>query len=139
MVQRKERTLLIEVQSLDETIAPPSAPLHAEIRDAVRRATNAVESEPPAVHSKFYSRDARLCAVRTVLKSSGSVRTAIKSIKYVQQWPVRLVIVRAFGNERLARREFARRLDLALQSAEGAEPQKRLRELLGTLSDLQRA
>ena len=139
MVQRKQRALLIDVQSLDASAAPPSAPLHTEMRDAVRRSTNAVESETAALNAIFYSREARLCMVRTSLKGSADVRAAIKSVRYVQQWPVKLVVTRTFGNERLARRDFARRLDAVLPSVEDKQAQKRIRELVNVVNDLQRA
>ena len=137
MVATKGRTLLIEVHSLDASGPPPSAALHAEIRAAVQRADAA--SGDNAVQSRMYSREARLCAVRTSHATSKAVRTAIGSIRYVQHFPVRLAVVRAFGNERLARRELAARLERAEKEARGdVAAQNALRDSLERLSELQK-
>ena len=142
MVARKERTLLIDVQSLDAQSAPPNAALLSELREAVKRATNlaSVGGSVPPLSSRLYSREARLCAVRTSLAGSRDVRTAIGSIRYVQQWPVKLTVVRVFGNERLARREFDARCEAALwRLGEDADAQKAVRGVREKLSEMQKS
>ena len=139
MVARKERTLLIEVHSLDAAAAPPpSAALHEELREAAQR--SGALADGAVLQARHYSREARLCAVRTTLGASRAVSTAIKSIRFVKHSPVRLAVVRAYGNERLARRAFAARLEAALQ-ADGVELSTRraLREQLEKLGELQKA
>ena len=137
MVARKERTLLIQVESLDDEPSPPSSALHNELREAIRRA--GISNDP--MHPRHYSREARLCSVRIPRASTSDVSTAIKSIRYVGRWPVRLSVVRAFGNERLARRAFAARCEDVLSGslADNPEGQRAVRELLEKLVDLQRA
>ena len=81
MVQRKERTLLVDVQSLDAEPSPPAAAaLFAELRAAVERAGG----DPSKVATRNYSREARICAVRTPLALSRMARTAIGTVKYVK-------------------------------------------------------
>ena len=137
MVAKKGRTLLIEVHSHDGAAAPPSAALHAELRGAAERSGAA--TGPGAIHARHYSREARLCTIRTSVSASRAVRTAIGTIRYVGQWPVRLTVVRTFGSERLARRELASRLEAAQRRLEDPEAQKPLRELLAALAELQKA
>ena len=137
MVARKERTLLIEVASLDAQSAPPAAALHNEMRDAMLRAHAA--SSAAALQPRHYCRAARLCMVRTSLDISRAVRIAIGSIRYVKHWPVKLSVVRAFGNERRARRAFAEALEAALGRTSDAEALKAIREQLSKLVELQKA
>ena len=81
MVQRKERTLLVDVQSLDAEPSPPAAAaLFAELRAALERAGG----DPSKVATRNYSREARICAVRTPLALSRMARTAIGTVKYVK-------------------------------------------------------
>ena len=139
MVQKKERTLLIQVTSLDKSNGPPpSAALHAEMRDVVRR--SGASDEPNALQSRHYSRHARLCMVRCSHKISRDVKTAIGTIRYVQQYPVKLEVLRMYGNERLARRALAARIEIALRDLpEGdLDGQKALTGLLDTLCELQK-
>jgi hypothetical protein len=139
MVAKKERTLLIEVQSLDAEDAPPSAALHTEMRDALRRSNIASDSVPP-LYARHYSRQARLCMVCTSLAAARDVRTAIRSVRYVQAYPVRLAVVRTFGNARGARREFAARCEAALRRlADDPEAQHAVRGELKTVLELQKA
>ena len=138
MVARKERTLLIEVHSLDAAAAPPSGAIKAELREAVRR--SGTETTPATLKAPYYSREARLLVVRTSLALSRAVRVAVGSIRYVKEWPVRLAVVRAYGNQRLARRGLAERLEVAMrQQASDVRAQKALRELLDQLADLQKS
>ena len=81
MVQRKERTLLVDVQSLDAEPSPPAAAaLFAELRAALERAGG----DASKVATRNYSREARICAVRTPLALSRMARTAIGTVKYVK-------------------------------------------------------
>ena len=138
MVARKERTLLVEVHSLDGKAAPPSVAIKGELREAVRR--SGTESGNDVLKAPFYSREARLLVVRTSRALSRAVRVAIGSIRYVKEWPVKLTVVRAYGNQRLARRGLAERLEVAMrQQASDIHAQKAMRELLDQLTDLQKS
>ena len=90
------------------------------------------------MQTQHYSPHARLCMVRVSLAQSRELRESIERMRFIQQRRVQLKIVRAFGNARLARRDFARRLEEVLQTATDGKARKALRTLLGALADLQK-
>lgn len=136
MVARKERTLIIQVQSLDGSAAPPSGPLHEELRDVAKR--SGALDDPAALKSRFYSREARLCVVLTSLKTSRAVRTAIGTVRYVKDRPVKLTVVQVFGNARLARRMLAMRLEATLQTTNVLAERNNLLALLDKITEMQK-
>ena len=165
MVATKIRVLFIEVQSLDASDAPPSAVLHTELRSAIERAGITANSDirkrkggtsgvvqlgssgkggtsgggkDGVMQQRYYSREARICAVRTSLQNSRAVRTAIQSVRYAQHYPVRLTVVRAFGNERVARRELRTRLEDARRRLDDPTARKNIDSVLARIAELQK-
>lgn len=131
----KQRHLLVSVDALGHEPAPPMSALHAAIRDAVERHHGqfGARAAQGALQTRHYSPSARLCMVHTPLAQSRTVRDAIGRVEFVRQQPVRLAVVRAFGNMRCAHRELGRRLEAALAGAD-ARAQKELRGALAGLA-----
>ena len=77
--------------------------------------------------------------MRVPLAQSRRVREAIELVKVARQRSVRMTVLRAFGNARLARREVMRRLVAELRRHQGKSDVKRLRDTLQQLVELQKA
>ena len=143
----KERLLLVTVQRTDDSggssdgsLLPKTSLVHA-IRAAGVRQLGAdpdaddAEATSAAAHVRFYAPDAHACLVRVPLARSRLFRAAIPRVRFVNQQPVRLTVVRAFGNVVLARRALAALIERQLALADGTG-QARMRRLLSELSEL---
>lgn len=146
MVRAKERHLLVTVEVLDASeILLNVSGLHEGIRDAVHRHASGVggshsngDAAIASLQTKHYAPHAQLALVRVPLSQCKHVRQAIDLVKFAQQRPVRLSVVRAFGNAVLARRELARRLEETLRISSDARVHQRLRSTLQSIEELQR-
>ena len=126
----------------------PHSALHQSITTAAMQghssqenstgATEGSAEPPPLLQTRHYSPQAQLCLVRVSHAQSRQISEAIGSVRYVHQRPVRLKVVRAFGNARLARRELARQLEDALRNAIDRRARKALDAILYQIAELQR-
>lgn len=166
MVRTKERHLLVAVDDLgaeasvaatapsaDPAIRAPSVSIqslslsdvHQSIRDAVHRHVSGLSGNladghtaAASVQTKHYSPEARLVMVRVPLAHSRPVRDAIGLVKLSRQRSVKMSVVRAFGNAMIARRALARQLEMVRRQSTDDRAQKRLRQVLEALDELQR-
>ena len=132
---------MIAVEPMDGgSSSVPFSALQISFREAAagQEAKSMEATQKSVMQTQHYSPHARLCMVRVTLAQSRELRESIERIRFIQQRRVQVRIVRASGNARLARREFARRLEEVLQTATDGKARKALRTLLGTLADLQK-
>lgn len=156
MVRSRERHLLVAIDDLGGDAAaaapgsskPPALTLsdvHASIRDSVHRHVSGVsgsisdgDAAAASLQTKHYAPQARLVMVRVPHNQSTRVREAIGLVKLSKQRSVRLQVVRAFGNATLARRYLAQRIEMELRKCNDECTDRRLRDTLVGLAELQK-
>jgi RNase P/RNase MRP subunit POP5 len=143
MTRTKERHLLVEVSLLGgDSKAVTASVLHHCIRATVRDhfGDSAVAALQTNMHLRHYAPQAQLCIVQVAFAQSRMLRDAISRVRHANQRPIRLRVVRTFGNATVARRELARRLEEAFRvlSTSDARARKGLLTVLDQLAELQK-